>query len=122
LRARIIGRDVEIELTPSARRAIGDRSSPLLAEMELYFSCLIRKRVYFRDAVTTTPDDGITVIRNLRVTFRPIMTATCSVSDLADNSPPPVTDFPIMRAESFVPHWLRIDFRGGVWSGEFGYH
>jgi hypothetical protein len=34
---------------------------------------------------------------------------------------PPITDFPITNAAAFVPRWLRIDYGGGEWSGEFGY-
>ncbi len=36
---------LELTLTPEAIRALKQRQTPLLAEMELYFSCLIRKAV-----------------------------------------------------------------------------
>jgi hypothetical protein len=32
-----------------------------------------------------------------------------------------VTDFPITEPERYVPHWLKLDYKGGQWYGEFGY-
>lgn len=45
----INGRTVAIELSRAAIKALAQRSTPLLAEMELYFSCLIRKVVRFHE-------------------------------------------------------------------------
>ena len=44
-----LGKQIEIRMTPAAGRALAQRSVPLLAEMELLFSCLIRKRVLFSE-------------------------------------------------------------------------
>jgi len=115
---RIEGRRVEIDLTPAAERELARRNQPLLAEMELYFSCLIRKKVRFRDI----GDEANTVSASdqLSIRFRPVMTAKCNVHEY-EGDEPPLTDFPITRPESYIPKWLRIDFRHGQWNGEFGY-
>jgi hypothetical protein len=63
--------------------------------------------------------DGVAVTDKLILSFRPIMTASCG-NDY-EGSEPPTTDFPITRTAPFVPRWVSIDYRAGVWWGEFGY-
>ena len=114
----LLGKSVEIELTESAARHLDRREHHLCLEMELYFSCMIRKQVNVRAAI----DNGMSVFVNdkLEVGFRPVVTRGCSVSACNGESPP-VSDFPIVKPECYVPNWLKVDFRKGKWSGEFGY-
>jgi len=116
--AQINGRPVSIELTGAAEKALGERRQPLLAEMELYFSCLIRKQVRFRDPADEA--DTVSATDQLQIRFRPVMTASCKVGDYEGDSPP-LTDFPITRPDSYIPKWLRIDYKHGQWVGDFGY-
>lgn len=109
-------RNVDVTLTSAAEKALAKRTTPLLAEMELYFSCLIRKTVRFHEADT---DDSSTFTDKLHIRFRPVMTKHCGTDYEGDE--PPLTDFPITQAERYVPHWLTIDYKGGEWHGEFGY-
>lgn len=109
-------RAIDVTLSPAAEKALARRSTPLLAEMELYFSCLIRKAVRFHE---TTADDSVVVNDKLNLRFRPVMTQHCGTDYQGEE--PPLTDFPITQAERYVPHWLTIDYKGGEWSGEFGY-
>lgn len=111
-------RTVNIDLSNTAERELEQRSTPLLAEMELYFSCLIRKQVRFRDLADEP--DIVAADKHLSIRFRPVMTAACKVGDY-EGDEPPLTDFPITRPDSYIPKWLRIDFRKGKWIGEFGY-
>lgn len=107
---------LEIRLSPAAERALAARATPLLAEMELLFSCLIRKRVLFSDL---SGAEATTVDHRLWVRFRPVMTRVCAVVDVG--GAPPLDDFPIADPRPYVPRWLSIDFRKGAWQGEFGY-
>lgn len=107
---------VDIRLSGAARRALAARARPLLAEMELLFSCLIRKRVRFGDLHA---EDAVWASEGLAVQFRPVMTRGCALAGLEDS--PPLADFPIADAHPFVPRWLSIDYRRGQWVGEFGY-
>jgi hypothetical protein len=108
-------KSLDITLTPAAEKALARRDKPLLAEMELLFSCLLRKRVNFGDTdALSTP-----VNSQLAVRFRPIMTRHCNVSQTAGS--PPSEDFPIANPGPYVPRWLTIDYRHGAWVGEFGY-
>jgi hypothetical protein len=115
---RLLNRDLEVRLSTAAGTALAARSAPLIVEMELYFSCLIRKRVRFLSA--THPgafcaplDDRLTVC------FRPVMTRHCALS--AVEGQPELETFPIQRPEAFLPKWLALDFRRGTWSGEYSF-
>ncbi|MGB9128102.1 MAG: hypothetical protein WCB97_00490 [Thiobacillus sp.] len=108
-------KSLEIRLTKAAQKALAVRDTPLVAEMELLFSCLLRKRVYFGDsAEQSTP-----VNERLAVCFKPIMTRRCSVAE--GGVSPPSESFPLENPRPYVPNWLAIDYRRGKWVGDFGY-
>lgn len=107
---------ISVSLSNAAEQALEQRSTPLQAEMELYFSCLIRKVVRFYE---TPSSDSVAVNENLALRFRPVMTKHCGLDYEGDE--PPLTDFPIANAERYVPNWLSIDYHNGKWHGEFGY-
>lgn len=109
---------LKVNLTPAAETALRQRTSPLVAELELYFSCMIRKRVRFHTVVRS--DLAVTAADNLFVSFRPVMTEQCGLDAAADEKPS-LADFPIVRPAAYIPHWLHIDYQGGEWVGEFGY-
>jgi hypothetical protein len=111
----ILGKKVRVEWSSSADKKMQDLAEPLLVEMELYFSCLIRKAVRFgRDAHAGS---FALAAPRLKVGFRPVMTKVCKLSDFEGD--PPLEDFPIVKPEAFVPKRLTIDYRGGEWKGEF---
>ena len=104
-------KQVSVEVSQAAGCELARRSVPLLVEMELYFSCLIRKKVRFYHEAAE--GEFISATDKLSVGFRPVMTQKCSVHDV--DGAPPLTDFEIKKPASFIPHWLRIDFRKGEW-------
>lgn len=111
------GKPFRVILTGAAQRALAARSAPLIAEMELYFSCLTRLRVRFHDgnaAASATPASELLAVR-----FRPVVTQRCDLHEVEGK--PPLMDAPLARRAPFVPHWLRLDFRKGEWVGEFGH-
>mgnify|MGYP001813347795 CR=1 FL=1 len=110
-------RQVSVEVSRAASLELARRSAPLLVEMELYFSCLIRKKVRFHHEAAE--GEFISATDKLSVSFRPVMTQKCSVHDAGGR--PPLTGFEIHKPASFIPRWLRIDFHKGEWLGEFGY-
>ena len=112
----IANKPVKLDLSPAAQQALEARTSPLYAEMELYFSCLIRFKVRFYEKAS--PSEGVAVSDKLIVNFRPVMTEACGKDYEGDE--PPLTDFPIVKQDAFVPKWLQIDYRHGEWQGEFG--
>jgi hypothetical protein len=115
---RLLNRDLDLRLSPAAHTALAARTAPLVVEMELYFSCLIRKRVRFLSA----PHPGAfctSLDEQLTVCFRPVMTRHCALSEVEGQ--PELETFPIQRPEAFLPKWLALDFRRGKWSGEFSF-
>ena len=112
----IQGKQVTIQLSTAAEKALSSRDKTLVAEMELYFSCLIRKQVRFKENLD---GDLVNISEQLAVRFRPVMTKSCGID--YEGNEPPLEDFPIEKPEAFVPHWLKIDFKKNEWIGEFGY-
>lgn len=113
----ILNRTVRVEWSNAAESAMAGRMDPLMVEMELYFSCLIRKKVRFGDQAYSR--EFLPVTQHLAVAFRPVMTKSCKID--RDNAEAPLADFEIKNPSAFVPHWLKIDFRHGNWEGEFGF-
>jgi hypothetical protein len=113
----IHGKPVQVELSASAEKKLQGLAEPLPVEMELYFSCLIRKAVRFGQDAT---GDFVFAGPRLKIGFRPVMTKACAVNEVEGE--PPLEDFPIVKPEAFVPKRLMIDFKSGEWKGEFTLH
>lgn len=111
----ILGKKVLVEWTASADKKLQGMAEPLLVEMELYFSCLIRKAVRFGGDAQA--GKFFAAAPQLKIGFRPVMTKVCRVSDFEGE--PPLEDFPIVKPEAFVPKRLVIDYKKGQWLGEF---
>ena len=110
-------KSLQLRVSKSAQAALDRRQSPLLLELELYFSCLVRKRVHVRDYLD---GDVINLNDKLSVRFRPVVTQQCAMRDVERDNPP-VMDMPAVNPQRYFPHWLTLDFRRGKWIAEFGY-
>jgi hypothetical protein len=110
-------RPVALRLTPAARQALLHRARPLNVELELLFSCFIRKRVRFPEDAEALGAARPAAGEHLRLRFHPVMSRHCAAAEGH-----PLTALPIVDAGPFVPHWVHLDFssRSG-WTGEFGY-
>ena len=115
--ALILGKNVQVVWSKAADQALRAMASPLSVEMELYFSCLIRKAVRFGEGASGRY--SVLVTPQLNLSFRPVVTRSCKVSDIADDKEPPLDDFQLSKPEAFVPKKLVIDFKRGCWEGEF---
>ena len=113
----IDNRTVKVHLSKAAEKALSARDIPLFVEMELYFSCLIRKQVLFHDI--QRQDNSVAVDNKLNVSFHPVMTASCQIKDAEPE--PAKSDFEMQRRDCFVPKWLKLDYKKREWLGEFGY-
>ncbi len=118
------GKPVNVRLSPAAISALNhlpDGQTGLIAEMELYFSCLIRKRVLFSRVDTRIQDteQRKQVVPGLYISFNPVTTKECRISD---NPNGPLTEaMPIKEPGRFVPDWISIHYRSGQWKGEYGF-
>jgi hypothetical protein len=104
----------------------------LIIEIQIYFSCLLGKRLAFYtdqtldgtwqvepELFSSMLEDAQQLTENIFIRFNTVMTKTCPVSDYV--GPPPVTDFKINNQRPYVPTWLNIDYKKGMWCGEYGW-
>lgn len=118
-RIKLGERELELRLSPGAQRALQKQRQPLDIELELYFSCFIRKRVNFLPQAHDDIVSRIQLTDTVSVSFRPVMTKACHVQDVAEA--PDLIPLPLVRTRSFTPKWMALDYAGGNWSGEFGF-
>ncbi len=113
----LFGKQLQVELSRRAEKALRAREKPVVAVVHLIFGCMLAKRVWFRD---TVEDDFVAVTDKLGMTFNVVRYAICSLK-LIDGGAEP-EDFPLaLEKGRFVPDTVRIDFRKHEFTGEFSY-
>lgn len=121
MRITLHHKPLEVRLSRSAEKALAARSGVVLAEMNLMFACMVRKRVTFRELDNRESAEKaiIPVSAGLSVHFVALMSrAACATVAGGSTSP---TYEPLDNQRPYVPRWLFIDFRKGQWLGDFGY-
>ena len=113
------GRHVHLRLSRSARAQLARETGSLEIELEVYFSCYLRKRVRFLRAPHQDVVDRVALSDHVGLSVRMVMTRACPVAD--SPAEPELEALPIVRRRAFVPRWLSLDYGGGAWSGEFGF-
>jgi hypothetical protein len=96
---------------------LAERSRPLVVELELYFSCLVKKFVHFHDEAP--PRATVRVADNLHLYFR-VVTSTACTMDLAERlGRQPETELDTAVARKLAPRRVRLDAVKGDWRAEF---
>jgi len=110
-------RRLEVCWSARAARELQRRKRPLTVELQLYFSCVVKKRVVFHEdsALDTTPVNG-----RLRVAFRAVASAACDPLEFAASYPQGEV-LSTAAAARMIPRRVELDFRRGDWTGEFHY-
>lgn len=113
----INGRPVSVEWSKAAARELAQRARPLVVELELYFSCLVKKFVHFHE--TAPQRDTVAVSDKLAVFFRPVTSTACSfeVADRLGRQPEIELDTPNVR--KIAPKRVKLDFVRGAWQGNY---
>ncbi|MBE0621705.1 MAG: hypothetical protein IH605_14020 [Burkholderiales bacterium] len=113
----INGRNVAVEWTRAAAGELARRPRPLIVELELYFSCLVKKFVHFHEEA----GDRETVAANdkLLLYFRPVTSTTCSFEVAERLGRQPEMDLHSDAVKKIAPKKVRIDFARGAWQGHF---
>lgn len=114
---RLHGKAVVVEWSAAAQAELERRAGPLTVELELYFSCLVKKFVHFHESVPAR--ETVAVTEHLRLLFRPVTSTACSmdVAERLDRQPEVDLEGPI--ASKLAPRRVWIDHRGGGWQAEF---
>jgi len=111
--------ELVLHLSPAATNAVANLDDALVVELELLFSCLVRKRVKF--PVRAPVGARLIHVANpkLAIHFRAVATRHCRLEEIEGEQETEL--LPLARPEAFTPRWLRLDYRNGQWSGDFGY-
>ncbi len=109
------GAELEVVWTRRAEHELKKRERPLIIEMQLYFSCVVKKRVLFHEK---TADNSVPVTQGIAVQFRAVQASSCDPVEFARHYPvaQTLTSNAAMRMR---PHRMELDFRRGQWCGEF---
>jgi hypothetical protein len=113
-----IGRHpLELRWSARAERELERCRQPLIVELQLYFSCVVKKRVLFHRRVNFAT---IRVDDRLEIAFRPIASAVCDPREFALRYPQG-RDLSAGPAARMIPAIAEIDYRAGRWDGQFRY-
>ncbi|HSM22101.1 MAG TPA: hypothetical protein VK876_07835 [Rubrivivax sp.] len=111
------GKPVMVTWTAAAARELGRRSGPLFLELELYFSCLVKKFVHFHDALPERAT--VPVTDKFHLYFRAVTSTACSM-DLADRlGRQPETELDTPAVRKLAPRQVKLDFARGQWLAAF---
>ena len=113
----INGKPVVVEWTPSAAQALKVRERPLVLELELYFSCLVKKAVHVRDRSAPAPLAWVN--DRLAVYFRVVTSTPCSMDEAERLGRQPEAEVATPASRRLAPRALSIDFRDGAWIGDY---
>lgn len=109
------GRTISVSVSDAAERHLRSRLAPLVAEAEILFSCLLRKRLTFRDA---SPDLlSWPVSEQLHVAVRPVLYEMCLPE--SGGTEAEIVDFAVEDVATLIPKSFQIDYVGGELTGDF---
>jgi hypothetical protein len=109
MNVRIEKKDCRVSISPAAEEALNARALPLVAEVVVTLACCISKVVSFRDL-----DEGEELLQ-----ATPKLAITLVSAEHRDGNSETLPS--IKNWNALAPRWLDIDFKNGVWQGDFGY-
>lgn len=115
--AFVNGRRVEVEWTARAERALREQSSPVVADLVLHFSCLVKKSVIVRDDVADTALSWVDP--RLAIRFRAVTSVACAMETAMLEGGQPLAEIAAPAARRIAPKRLALDYRDGRWQGEY---
>ena len=80
LSTQLRGKNIDVFWTQRAEHAFAKRTSSILVEMQLYFSCVIKKRVLFHE---DTVMESQPLNEKIRITSRAVQSGSCSAEEFA---------------------------------------
>lgn len=112
-------RSVAVEWTPSAEAELVRRADPLFVELELYFSCLVKKFVHFRDDSRGKPT--VAARDKLHFYFRPVTSTACTFEVAERLGRQPEMEIESEALRHVAPKRVFIDHVDGAWRGSFNF-
>ena len=109
------GFDIDIEWTQRAEKQLNRIEQPLVVEMQIYFSCVVKKRVLFHQS---DESDTVAVTNKMAIGFNVVESNSCDPVEFANNFPVK-NRFNSIAASKMHPKKVSIDFSKEGWTGEF---
>lgn len=106
---------LDICWTKRAARELSRRNHPLIVEMQIYFSCVVQKRVLFHESADYPLQN---VNDKIQITLRPVQAESCDPVEYAKNHPVK-HEYTTQAAKNFRPRRLELDFKNKTWQGQF---
>lgn len=106
---------LEVEWTKRAQLALSRRDKPLVIEMQLLFSCVVKKRVIFHDSYDL---DTVSVNDEITIAFRAVESTSCDPIEFANNYPVK-QELESTAALKMRPKHLLVDCVRSKWVGEY---
>lgn len=113
----IRGKKMSIMYTKRAEKALKKRNKSLIAELQLYFTCVVQKRVVFHES---TELDTIKANENLEIAYHTVQSNACNPVEFAEKHPIK-KELNSKGAQSMRPSLFKIDLIDGQWIGNFSF-
>jgi len=111
----IRGKRMAIMYSRRAEKALSQRSHPLIAELQLYFTCVVQKRVNFHEKSEL---ETITASPQLEIAYHTVQSDACEPVEFAKKHPVK-KELNSRGAQSMRPSLFKIDYKQGQWTGDF---
>ena len=111
----IRGKKMDIMYSRRAEKALLQRSHPLIAELQLYFTCVVQKRVNFHDKSEL---ETITANPLLEIAYHSVQSDACDPVEFHKKHPVK-QELNSKSAQLMRPSCMQIDYKKGKWLGDF---
>lgn len=111
------GKSFQLQWTRAAQKKLDAQSEPLIMELELYFSCLVKKFVHFYGVSDVRNADLIAVNDQISVWFHPVHSVSCAPDEAAERQPH--KDVDRENIPRVFPSRALLDVKQGQWCGEY---
>lgn len=113
----IRGKKMAILYSKRAEKALKQRKTALIAELQLYFTCVVQKRVIFHEKADI---ETINVNKSLEIAYHTVQSDACDPTEFA-NKHPVKKELNSKGASSMRPSSFKIDYKNGEWIGDFSF-
>ena len=111
----ISGKKMDIMYSKRAEIALQKRTKPLIAELQLYFTCVVQKRVNFHEHSDL---ETISTHSKLEIAYHTVQSNVCDPVEFAEKHPVK-KELKSKGAQKMRPSLFQIDYKNGEWFGEF---
>lgn len=113
----IRGKTMAIMYSKRAEKALTERKTALIAELQLYFTCVVQKRVLFHEH---TESKTIPANSKLEILYHTVQSNDCDPVEFAEKHPVK-KELTSKAAKSMRPSLFQIDYKNGEWIGGFSF-